>query len=174
MDHFETVRIAKDGRPVNVSVTISPIKDANGKINGASKILRDITGRKRTEDALRKSEERFHFLSDLTDAIRDLTDPEEILTVMARMLGGHLSASRCAYAVVENDSEEFTILYDYTDGCESTVGNYKLSLFGSQAVIALRGGQTLVVRNVDEELEPGDGADMFNSIGIKAIITCPW
>ena len=43
VDHFETVRIRKDGIPIAVSVTISPIHDGNGKVVGASKIARDIT-----------------------------------------------------------------------------------------------------------------------------------
>ncbi|HEY3931810.1 MAG TPA: response regulator [Verrucomicrobiae bacterium] len=47
--HYETVRQRKDGNLINVSLTISPIKDASGKIIGASKIARDITERKRSE-----------------------------------------------------------------------------------------------------------------------------
>ena len=50
VDHFETLRQAKDGRLINVSVTVSPIKDAQGKITGASKIVRDITASKRAEE----------------------------------------------------------------------------------------------------------------------------
>jgi PAS domain S-box-containing protein len=50
--HFETVRVRKDGRRIDVSVTLSPIADARGKIIGASKIARDITERKRAEEAL--------------------------------------------------------------------------------------------------------------------------
>jgi PAS domain S-box-containing protein len=46
VDHFETVRRAKDGTLVDVSVTVSPIKDAQGKIIGASKVARDITAQK--------------------------------------------------------------------------------------------------------------------------------
>ena len=53
IDHFETVRIRKDGRPIDVSVTISPMKNGDGKIIGASKIARDITESKRSEDAIR-------------------------------------------------------------------------------------------------------------------------
>ena len=55
VQHFETVRIRKDGKQIDVSVTISPIKSSAGKIVGASKIARDITERKRAEKALRKS-----------------------------------------------------------------------------------------------------------------------
>jgi PAS domain S-box-containing protein len=54
-DHFETVRVAKDGRQLHVSLTISPIKDANGKVVGASKIARDITDEKLAEKALNEA-----------------------------------------------------------------------------------------------------------------------
>ena len=56
IDHYETVRQRKDGQPLNVSLTVSPIYDAEGKIVGVSKILRDITERKRTEEALRQAQ----------------------------------------------------------------------------------------------------------------------
>jgi len=55
VDHFETVRVRKDGRKIDVSVTSSPIKDSTGTIVGASKIARDITEHKRAEQALKKS-----------------------------------------------------------------------------------------------------------------------
>jgi len=55
-DHFETIRVAKDGRELYVSLTISPIKDASGTVIGASKIARDITDRKLAEAALREAQ----------------------------------------------------------------------------------------------------------------------
>lgn len=64
IDHFETVRVRKDGAPLDVSLTISPVKDSTGRIVGASKVGRDITERKRTEDALRRSEERLLALTE--------------------------------------------------------------------------------------------------------------
>jgi PAS domain S-box-containing protein len=56
IEHFESVRIAKDGRHLNVSLSISPIRDATGKIVGASTIARDITEQKRVEDQLRQAQ----------------------------------------------------------------------------------------------------------------------
>src|SRR6185503_1342297 len=58
MHHFETERIRKDGTRIHVSLTESPIKDAAGRIVGASKIARDVTERKRSEALLRAIEER--------------------------------------------------------------------------------------------------------------------
>ncbi len=56
IDHFETVRITKDGHQIDVSLTVSPIMDQSGKVIGAAKIARDITERKKTEQALRTTE----------------------------------------------------------------------------------------------------------------------
>jgi PAS domain S-box-containing protein len=56
IEHFETVRRTKDGRELQVSLTISPVRDDQGAIIGASKILRDISSRKRMEDSLMQAE----------------------------------------------------------------------------------------------------------------------
>jgi PAS domain S-box-containing protein len=55
-EHFETVRTTKEGRQLHISLTVSPIKDANGRVVGASKIARDITDRKLSEEALREAQ----------------------------------------------------------------------------------------------------------------------
>jgi PAS domain S-box-containing protein len=59
IEHYETRRVSKDGRKIDVSITMSPVRDVEGRIIGASKIVRDITERKRAEAELRESEERF-------------------------------------------------------------------------------------------------------------------
>src|SRR5262249_23632594 len=56
IDHFETVRVSKNGERLNVSLTISPVRDQAGRIIGAAKIVRDITQQKKLEADLHTSE----------------------------------------------------------------------------------------------------------------------
>lgn len=56
IEHFETVRLKKSGEPLEISLTISPVRDKSGTIIGAAKIARDITQRKKVEQALRTTE----------------------------------------------------------------------------------------------------------------------
>ena len=63
VDHFQTVRRRKDGELLDISLTISPVRDIDGNIVGASKIARDITQHKRAEEALLASEARFRQLA---------------------------------------------------------------------------------------------------------------
>ena len=66
IDHYQTVRRRKDGALIDISLTISPVRDRSGRIIGASKTARDISDQKRAEAALRDSERR---LQDLLAAI---------------------------------------------------------------------------------------------------------
>ncbi len=69
LQHMETVRVSKRGERLDISVTISPIRDPAGRIIGASKVARDISARKRAMDLLRESEARFRFLAETIPSI---------------------------------------------------------------------------------------------------------
>lgn len=83
VDHFESVRITKDGRPIDVSLKISPIRDGSGRIIGSSKIARDITERKRLEL------ERRRRIEELAESNRR---KDEFLAMLAHELRNPLAA----------------------------------------------------------------------------------
>jgi len=76
IDHFETVRVTKDGRLIDVSLTVSPVRDSAGRIVGASKVARDITERRQAEMALRDVDRRKdEFLAILAHELRNPLAP---------------------------------------------------------------------------------------------------
>ena len=84
VDHFETVRVRKDGAQLNISLTVSPIKDSQGRIVGASKVARDITDRVRQEAALKQA--NADLLQFAYSASHDLQEPLRILTAYSQLL----------------------------------------------------------------------------------------
>jgi PAS domain S-box-containing protein len=90
IDHYESVRITKDGHRLNVSLTVSPIKDSNGTVIGASKIAHDITKRKGAEEILREETRVLELLNntgtlisshlDLQTLVQSITDAATQLT----------------------------------------------------------------------------------------------
>jgi PAS domain S-box-containing protein len=79
VEHFETVRIAKGGRIVEVSLTISPVRDETGRIIAASKVARDITDRRRADATLRRAQQVARFVANASVALTDLSDSRTIL-----------------------------------------------------------------------------------------------
>ena len=75
IDHYETVRRRKDGTLVDVSLSVSPLRDATGRVVGASKIVRDITDERKAKESLRQSEERFRLLASHAPVGIFLSDP---------------------------------------------------------------------------------------------------
>lgn len=78
IDHFETIRMRKDGTLLDISLAISPVRDGTGRVVGASKVARDITERKRIDRALRDSEEQLRLLAEgLEDQVQIRTQELE-------------------------------------------------------------------------------------------------
>jgi PAS domain S-box-containing protein len=97
IDHFETERLRKDGTRVSVSLTVSPVRDSNGRVIGASKIARDITERRRADEALQRSLRTLEVLYRLADRI-GRADSRKDVTEAA--VDAALSAARADRAAV--------------------------------------------------------------------------
>jgi PAS domain S-box-containing protein len=173
IDHFETVRVSKGGRQIDISLTVSPLRDSEGQIIGASKIARDITLRKRAEAVLRESEGRHRFLANLAAATQPLADPHEVLQTTARLLAEYLEVDRCAYAEVEPDMT-FQVTGDYSRGAPSIVGRWPGAAFGTACLQLLRANEPFIVDDVqtDPRLGPED-LPTYHATAIRAVIAFP-
>ncbi len=108
VDHFETIRLRKDGTRVPVSLTVSPVRDRDGRVVGASKIARDVSQRLAIERALAEAEagraDLHERLLSLVAASGSLLGPariEDVLPAIVRLAGKTLAAD--AYAVWRHD-----------------------------------------------------------------------
>ncbi|VWX47287.1 PAS domain S-box protein [Novosphingobium sp. 9U] len=167
----ERWHVRKDGSRFWGSGLTMPLAEGNG---GYVKIFRDRTAEHEAEAALRESESRLRFFGALEERLIAAPDASAAMQAAAQILGDKLEVSRCAYADVDVDNDRFWIRNDYSaPGIASSAGTYSLALFGPRAVDDMLHGQTLVVRDVSAELQPGEGREMFQAIGIEAIICCP-
>ena len=125
IEQYETVRRRQNGTLVNVALTVSPIRDASGKIVGASKIAHDITHRKRAE-------QQSNFISQLTQQLSALSNPDEIMQQAAQEVGRHLGVDRCYFSDLSEGGAIITVKNDWArHGFTSVSGIHHASDFGT-------------------------------------------
>jgi PAS domain S-box-containing protein len=144
IDHFETIRRAKDGRRVDISLTVSPVRNSAGRIIGASKVARDITDRRRLErerqtllqraqearaeaEALSRSKDQF-----LATLSHELRTPLNAIYGWARMLdAGRLDEAairRATEAILRNAAAQVQLIEDLFDVSRVITGNMRLDV----------------------------------------------
>ncbi|HEY4248507.1 MAG TPA: PAS domain S-box protein [Lacunisphaera sp.] len=125
IQHYETIRVRKDGTQIHVALAVSPIKDTTGKIVGASKIARDITERKRAE-------QQADFIGRITQQLTALTEPGEIIRFASRSLGEHLQVDRCYFCEIGPGATRVSVTADWgREGFPSVAGEHRAADFGT-------------------------------------------
>jgi PAS domain S-box-containing protein len=105
IEHFETERLTKDGRRLSVALTVSPVKDASGKVIGASKILRDISARKRIEESLLQAEKIAAAGKMASTIAHEVNNPLEAITNLLYLLRSHVSSVEGSEFLATAESE---------------------------------------------------------------------
>jgi PAS domain S-box-containing protein len=153
LEHFETVRQAKDGREVHISLTVSPVRDASGRIIGASKVARDITERKRGEEererlaslerSARRSAEEANRLKDdfLATVSHELRNPLNSIVGWAGLLSsGKLNeqtSARAIDAITRAAQAQDQIISDLLDVSRIISGRLRLNIRPMQLIEVL-------------------------------------
>ncbi|CAN5487227.1 response regulator [soil metagenome] len=158
IDHFETVRMTKDGRLIDVSVTISPLRDAKGRMIGASKIARDITLQRQVqrelaaakESAEQASRAKDEFLSVLSHELRTPLTP--VLTAISyiEMTGQAPAELREQIAMIRRNVEtEARLVDDLLDVTHIARGKMDLHFEVVDAHAAIRNAAALFQSEID-------------------------
>jgi PAS domain S-box-containing protein len=127
IDHYSTVRRRKDGTLIDVSLSVSPIKDYSGRIIGASKIARDITAQKRAEEALRDQNRVLELLVVSGRSIASQLDLQGILQTVTdtatQLSGGQFGAF---FYNVANEKGESYVLYSLSGAAREAFEKFGL------------------------------------------------
>jgi len=143
-----------------------PVLDREGNVEAVAGTTRDVTERKGQEDLLR-------FLVTLNEVTQHLSDPDEIMTVTARLLGEHLHVDRCAYATVEHQSQ-FVVTGDFCRDVASIVGRWPVRAFGHECDRQMLANEAYIVADAetDPRIEPED-LPAYRATNIRAVICVP-
>jgi PAS domain S-box-containing protein len=144
IDHFETIRQTKDGRRIEISLTVSPVRNSAGRVIGASKVARDVSDRRRIEqerqalleserearaeaEALNRSKDQF-----LATLSHELRTPLNAIYGWARMLdAGRLDEAatrRATEAILRNAAAQVQLIEDLFDVSRVVTGNMRLDV----------------------------------------------
>lgn len=113
--------------------------------------IRDITEHKQAEDTAQIIQEKQAFLLQLSDAIRTLSNAEEILLKSAQVLGQYLGANRVAYAEDCGDGQCYKVTRNYVNGVEEATGQFRYADFGSDILQQLQAGLPRVQPDIQND-----------------------
>jgi len=179
VDHFETIRRRKDGTLLDIALTISPVKDATGRIIGASKIARDITERKRAERAIEALN------AQLTADLAAMTRMQQLSARLVQACDFPQLLDEVLDAAIEITAADMGDIRLLEDGVLRIVSHRGLSApfleffdslrSGESACqAALNGGERLIVENVaDCPLFDAGARQVFRDAGARALQSTP-
>jgi PAS domain S-box-containing protein len=174
VEHFETVRLRKDGSPVSVSVTLSPIRDRHGRIVGISKFARDITLQKRLEGQRRAQEELLRItLASIADAV--ITTDTEGRVTFVNPVGEALTGWSGAAAAGEPLERVFHIVNERTG---QPAPNPVRRVLSDGIIVGLANHTVLVARDgtrrpIDDSAAPihDDRGQLFGTVLVFRDVT---
>ncbi|WP_246846043.1 PAS domain S-box protein [Brevundimonas sp. SGAir0440] len=152
---------------------VRPRFDGQGVFVGYAGISFDVTETREALDAAARAGRRQAFLLDLSDRLRDLSDPEDIMADVESTLGALLDVDRVGYGEVDQAAGVVSMSRDWTAGVESAQGQFSLNAFGEGLIADLNAGRTIQISDVREDPRTAAVADAFDAIQTRALVRAP-
>ncbi len=175
VEHFETSRVRKDGSRFDVSLTISPVRNAEGKIVGASKIARDVTARKRQEAALR-------FLAQASSLLAELLDVTSTLSKVASLAVPQF-ADWCAVDLLDSEGTLQRVAVAHADAAKVALAHDLHHRYPPDPAApvgvwnVLRTGKSELRSDLDAligaTVQDAGLRDLLNQLGVRSYIGVP-
>jgi PAS domain S-box-containing protein len=183
IDHYETRRVTRDGRTLDVSITVSPVRDASGAIVGASKILRDVTASKRDRAALQESERRLaseitaaRTLQAISTRLISESSQESLSGQILDAAMALMSADAASLQMLAPDGESLTLIGWKNFHPASTAFWVRVTATaGSTCGVALRDNHRVMVADVDgcAFMVGTQDLEEYRRSGIRAVQSTP-
>ena len=178
VDHFETIRLRKDGTRIPISLTVSPIRDADGTIVGASKIARDISDRRRAEVALAAADARqadlHRRLVALVAASGSLLGSpriEEVMPAIVKLAGEMVAAD--GYAVWRFDPLRKAWTIAAQAGMSESFANASETTYQGREVTTVLFAEPLIAEDVELVPMLQERGDAYRHEGIRSLLAVP-
>jgi signal transduction histidine kinase len=169
---FRIVR-PQDSRIAWLEERSHPIKDPLTRQTRMVSLIIDVTQRKEAEIALKQSEYRARFIVQLDDALRAITDAEEVSRTAARVLAEQLQCERALYVEVGVDQDQCTVAGEYTSGLPSVAGTYRISDYGTACVASVRANRPYIEHNAKRDGLFHEERERYAALQIGAWIAAP-
>lgn len=151
----------------------TPRLASNGEFLGYIGSVIDITDRKLAEEALRSSDRRKSAMIELSDRLRELSEPADLAFSAAELLGKTLDVSRCGYGTIDKVKETITIERDWNaPGIRSLAGVLHFRDYGSY-IENLKRGEAVVIADAEKDPRSAAGAEALKAISAQAVVNLP-
>jgi PAS domain S-box-containing protein len=171
IEHYETVRTCRDGRRVDVALTVSPIRMPDGTIQGASKIARNITSRKRAEETLRTQSDRLRLLWEAAAVLLGADEPDVLMRTLFDKIGPHLGVDAYFNHVVEDGGDALRL--SSCEGVSPECARHLARLKLGEGAIGGAAAQRRPVVAADIQQSDDENTRGLKPLGIRACACTP-
>jgi PAS domain S-box-containing protein len=171
VEHYETVRLGQDGRRIDVSLTISPVRNGAGQIIAASSVARDITAQRRVERALRRQNDQLKVLSETAGYLLTVENPDAMLRGLFEHIREQLEIDAYFYFVVEDSGEALVLASCAGIGQDAVGGIQRIPIGQSVCGDVALNRRPVVASHIQDSADPR--LRLVKSLGIRSYVCNP-